>query len=348
MTRKPSPAAPKPSDRVVIFGEVLCDLFAPEPGLPLAETPHLIPRLGGAPANVAVQLARLGVPTSIITATGHDPFGARLRLGLAHEGVDVSAVAIRNDRRTGVTLVEVDHDGERRFFGFRENSADLSLDDADLERPAARRLLRAARIVHTGTVSLRSPSSRRATRALQTAARARGTLVSLDVNLRPGMFPSLPLLLKLASAAVARADVVKATREEAVALLGKKASDEALVVDLLSRGPRLVMLTFGEEGALIANRQAAVRLLPLRRERAVDVTGAGDAFVGGALSWLFRRGFGGPGVDRKSLDALVAADLGRLGFEAGLCGAAVVTSLGATTGMLTGHGLAARIAEVGR
>ena len=315
--------------RVVVFGEVLCDLFAPTSGL-IAQAAHLVPRLGGAPANVAVQLARLGVPTSLITATGADPFGVRLLAELTREGVDVGAVACRPQRRTGVTLVEVDDDGERRFFGFRENSADLSLDVEDIERPAATDAMSGASILHTGTVSLRSPSSRRATRALQKRARAGGAIVSLDVNLRPGMFPSLPELLRLANAAVCAADVVKATREEAVALLGRDDDDDALAAWLLSRGPRLALLTFGEEGCLLATRRASTRLRPLRDTRTIDATGAGDAFVGAALAWLWRQR-----VDRAGLDALTVDDLDALGRQAGIAGAAVVTAMGATTAMLT-------------
>ncbi len=326
-----------PRGRVVVFGEVLCDLFAPTSGL-IAEADHLVPRLGGAPANVAVQLARLGVPTSLITATGADPFGVRLRQELEREGVDVDAVACRPLRRTGVTLVEVDADGERRFFGFRENSADLSLDVEDTECPAARRAVRGAAILHTGTVSLRSPSSRRATRALQQRARAGGALVSLDVNLRPGMFPSLPLLLRLANAAVGAADIVKATREEARALLGKAASDAGLVKSLLARGPRLVLLTFGDEGCLLATRKTSVRLYPGQATRTVDATGAGDAFVGAALAWLWRRK-----LQRADLDELGGDELSALGLQAGIAGAAAVTAKGATTAMLSQAALEQRV-----
>ncbi|MDP2343731.1 MAG: carbohydrate kinase [Deltaproteobacteria bacterium] len=341
----PRPTPPQPrtsggSRRVVVFGEVLCDLFAPTSGL-IAAAPHLVPRLGGAPANVAVQLARLGVPTSLITATGADPFGVRLHDELKREGVDTSALATRPLRRTGVTLVEVDDDGERRFYGFRENSADLSLDVADTERPAAKKAMRGAAILHTGTVSLRSPSSRRATRALQKTARAGGALVSLDVNLRPGMFPSLPILLRLANAAIGAADVVKATREEAQALCGKRSSDKVLVEGLLARGPRLVLLTFGDEGCLLATRKSSVRLRPVHDTRTVDATGAGDAFVGAVLAWLFKRQ-----TTRVQLDALRVDELKDMGLEAGIAGAAVVTAMGATTAMLSRATLDARVSAM--
>jgi sugar/nucleoside kinase (ribokinase family) len=74
--------------RVVVFGEVLCDLFAPRAGQPLQQAAALIPHLGGAPANVAVQLARLQVPVALLTAVGSDPLGLRLLDELGVEGVD--------------------------------------------------------------------------------------------------------------------------------------------------------------------------------------------------------------------------------------------------------------------
>jgi fructokinase len=324
----------------VVFGEVLCDLFAPEAGQSLAHTPHLVPRLGGAPANVAVQLALLDVPTRLVTAVGRDPFGLRLRQQLSLHGVDTSAVKEDGQRRTGCTLVEVDHSGERRFFGFREKSADLALGPADVEVAAVRRALERAGVVHTGTVSLRAPSSRQATARLHRRARAAGAIVSVDVNLRPGMFPSLPLLLRLANGAAGAADVVKATRDEAIQLRGRKGADDALADFLLDKGPRLVLLTFGEEGALLATRRRRVRVDPVVVDRAVDVTGAGDAFVGAVLAWLLRQGVAPDDLDDLDDDGLASA-----GREAAACGAAVVTALGATTNM---HSLALLRGQVGK
>ncbi len=310
---------------VVVFGEVLVDLFAPAPGVPLVDADALVPMVGGAPANVAVQLARLAVPVRLVSAVGADPLGARALRTLQTEGVDVRAVRRRADCRTGVTLVEVGADGERRFFPFRENSADLSLSPADVDL----RVLRGATAVHTGTVSLRTPSSRAATRALVRAARARGVMVSLDVNLRWGMFPSRALLLRVARAALRQADIVKATRDEARVLLGApRALDGELAQRVLARGPRLVLITADAEGALVATQGIAVHVAA-SSVAAVDATGAGDAFVGAVLAKLRELG-----ATRESLAALDAAALHEIGRAGCAAGAAAVTALGATTAMV--------------
>jgi fructokinase len=316
---------------LVVFGEVLCDLFAPRPGLPLAEAAALVPHLGGAPANVAVQAARLGVPVALVTAVGPDPFGDRLRRLLVAEGVDVTALMVKPGRRTGVTLVEVDRTGERTFFGFREASADLALTPADASTPVSRRLMRFARAFHSGTVSLRNEGSRDATEALQDAARSKGALISLDVNLRPGMYPSTTLLVERASRAVERADVVKATREEAAQLCGagrRRLGIRRLATMLLERGPGLVIITDGDAPLCIATRQRHVVLdaIPVK---VVDATGAGDACCGAVLATLLAMNIG---VD--DLDTLDDGQLLRLADVGRRAGAAAVRALGATTGML--------------
>ncbi|MBM4281744.1 MAG: carbohydrate kinase [Deltaproteobacteria bacterium] len=332
---------------VVVFGEVLCDLFAHRVAEPLSRTAAFVPLQGGAPANVAVQLARLGVPTTLVTAVGADPLGARLRASLRDDGVDTRCVVERPGCRTGVTFVEVESSGERRFFGFRDNSADLSLARADVESAAVRRALQRAALAHTGTVSLRSPSARQATQALQRAARAAGALVSLDVNLRPGMFPSLARLLSLARTAVRRADVVKATREEAALVLGhtgrprrgrpQRALDDALVDGLLALGPKLALLTLGEDGAVVAVGGARARV-PAPRVEVVDATGAGDGFMGAVLAELslLPRGQGGA-LAPDALDVLDEASLAALAMVGCRAGAAVVTAVGATTAMRRGR-----------
>jgi fructokinase len=327
---------------VVVFGEVLCDLFAHRIGERLSETPAFVPLQGGAPANVAVQLARLGVPTTLVTAVGNDPLGERLTASLAADGVDTRCIAVRPQRRTGVTFVEVDPSGDRRFFGFRENSADLSLGSDDVKRAGVTRALKTAAVVHTGTVSLRSPSARQATTTLQRAARSAGALVSLDVNLRPGMFPSLEQLLRLARRAVARVDVVKATRQEAEQVLGipplrrlsaraVRAHDDALVDGLLACGPRLVLLTLDEAGAVVATRTARARVAAPRVD-VVDATGAGDGFMGAVLAELAAVALWRADLDDLEQPALAA--LGAIGCRAG---SAVVTAVGATTAMVRGQ-----------
>lgn len=313
-------------DGVVVLGEALCDLFTPAPGTLFSEASSFVPHLGGAPANVAVQLARLGVRSALLGAVGNDPLGSRVLADLARERVDTRAVRRVSGYRTGVTLVEVAADGERRFTPLADRRADLAVGTHDVE-PA---WIGGFAAVHTGTVGLRAPGSRAAHRALAAAARAASRMVSLDVNLRWGMYPSREVLLRHARAAVRRADVVKATREEARALLdaGARAGPLSLARGLLDLGPRLVLLTLDVDGAFLATRLRAVEVPALPVE-VVDATGAGDAFHGAALAWLVSRQ-----VTRAGLADLDEEALHMLGAVACRAGSICCTAVGATTAMV--------------
>jgi fructokinase len=309
---------------VVVLGEVLCDLLPPAPGVALQEAATLTPALGGAPANVAVQVARLGLPTALISAVGEEPLSARVLQTLAEEGVDTSAVIVRERGRLGLTLVAVDADGERAFFPWREGAADQTLSAQEIDEALVRR----ARCLVRGTVSMRSDAVRGATRRAVAVAHDAGVPVVLDVNLRRKMFAVESELLALARESVADAQVVKATREEAAAVLeAPDLDDEALIDGLLEAGPELVLLTLGHEGAWAATRRARVRL-PAPDVHVVDATGAGDAFLGAATATLFA------GEPPTSLARLGAPALTSLLQTANAAGAAACTALGATAGLL--------------
>jgi fructokinase len=317
----------KKQNGVLVLGEVLCDLFPPKPGISFSSAGELVPLLGGAPANVAVQCARLGVRTALVSAVGADPLGARLVQELAAEGIDASRVAQRKGWRTGVTLVEVDLDGERRFYPLADRRADLSLspDDVDVA------FVRTFAAVHTGTVGLREASPRAAHKKLVEAAHEAGVMVSLDVNLRWGMYRSREDLLRRAKAAIKHAHVVKATADEARALLNATARAGAATLaqrffDELGQktNTELVMITLDAGGALLATRTHVVSVAA-PAVAVVDATGAGDAFVGAALARLVRM----PSRPRD----LDAAQLRDVGTSACAAGSAARTALGATTAM---------------
>lgn len=317
-------------DGVLVLGEVLCDLFPPRAGVSFSDARALTPLLGGAPANVAVQCARLGVRTAMVSAVGADPLGARLVKELNAEGVDTSRVALRLGWRTGVTLVEVDENGERRFYPLADRRADLSLSERDIDP----RQVKQFQIVHTGTVGLREPAPRRAHARLVAAAKKSGALLSLDVNLRPGMYRSRDDMLRRARSAIRQAHIVKATADEARALLGATGMQPAAIADkmfakLAGRDTGLFMLTLDAGGAYLATRTARASVAA-PEVRVIDATGAGDAFVGAALAWLCTR----VKADSLALASLDAAELTSLGVRACAAGSAACTALGATSAMM--------------
>jgi fructokinase len=253
---------------------------------------------------------------------GDDPLADRLIEALQKEGIRTDLVLRKPEAKTSITLVEVDDNGDRRFYPFWEKSADLAIDvdDIDEERVAH------AALFHHGTVSLRSPACRRATQKAVRAARRGGAIVSLDVNLRYGMFATREQLQARARSAIKTADVLKITDDEAQDLYGASTLD-GWADRLHKEGVSLVMLTRGPEGALLSSRSGRVRV-PSEQVKAVDATGAGDSFMGTALAELMRRK-----VARGDLAALDDEALAEIGRRACRSGALTVTALGATAAM---------------
>src|SRR5262245_59373605 len=183
MSAADSPARPRDLD-VVCFGGAIVDFFPARTGVPLAEVETFHRHLGGAPANVAVGLARLGLRSALVTLVGADEFGRFIRAELLREGVDVSGVGTHRTARTGVTFVAVGPSGERSFTFYRHPSADPLVAPVDVDA----QLLARGRVFHFGSSTLAREPARSATLAALAEAREAGCLVSCDPNWRPHLW----------------------------------------------------------------------------------------------------------------------------------------------------------------
>jgi fructokinase len=267
---------------VVCLGEALIDFVADTSGVSLVDCPGFRKAAGGAPANVAVGLARLGVPARFLGKVGEDPFGHFLARTLADAGVDVSGLRFDAGARTGLAFVSLQADGERDFVFYRHPSADMRLTPAEID-PAS---FRDAGVFHFGSITLITEPSRSATLAAIEVARNTGCVLSYDPNLRLPLWPDAESARKAILAVMPVADVVKVSDEEAVFLHGDV---EACARALLGQGPSLVLVTLGAEGCryFTAAHQGHV---PGFSVTAIDTTGAGDGFVAGLLAHLSESG----------------------------------------------------------
>ena len=118
--------------KVVAIGELLIDFVPQQKGCALDEVTHFERVAGGAPANVAAAVARLGGNASMISQVGEDAFGTHILKVLQGNGVDVSAVFRTKRANTGLAFVSLDATGNREFSFFRNPSADLFLDEAQI------------------------------------------------------------------------------------------------------------------------------------------------------------------------------------------------------------------------
>ena len=271
----------KPSQpTVVCLGEVLVDFVALEDSLPLEQATTFHRAAGGAPANVAVALARLGTHSSFMGKVGGDAFGRSLRRILAEQGVDLSGLVEDSAARTPLAFVGSDGLGGRSFVFYHDGMADTLLRPDEINRD----LIAQARVFHFGSVTLAAEPSAAATLAAARWARASGCLVSFDPNVRLELWDSPRRALESILNALQMVDVVKVSSDELEFLTGT--SDPAQACRLLrEHGPALAVVTLGAEGSYFDALTCAGHVPGVRVE-AVDSLGAGDAFVAGLLAGI--------------------------------------------------------------
>lgn len=241
--------------------------------------PAYRPGYGGDTSNCAIAAARQGARTAYLSAVGDDSFGRELRALWRHEGVDDGAVRTDPAAPTGLYIITPSPAG-RDFAYYRAGSA------ASRYRPEhlPLELLPRTRIVQLSGISQAigdGPCD--AGFRLIEAAREAGCEVAYDTNLRLKLW-SLERARAVMHGAVERCTIALPSVDDSRALTGLDDAD-AIADAYLRRGPRVVALKLGAEGALIATPERRERLAP-NKVVAVDATGAGDTFDGAFLARL--------------------------------------------------------------
>ena len=270
---------------VLAHGELLIDFVPTVSGVTLIEAPAFIKAPGGAPANVAVGLAQLGMSAGFLGQVGDDAFGHFLAQTLREKGVDVSTLAFSTEARTALAFVSLKADGERDFMFYRNPSADMLYAPADVDRHAA--AIKAAKCFHYGSISLISEPSRSAALYAIGLAQQAGALISYDPNLRLPLWPSAEAARAGMLAAWPYAHVIKVSEEELEFLTGLKDVDAA-VKTLWHDNLRALLITRGKDGCYYYTPKfhGAVSGFSVSP---VDTTGAGDGFVAGMLKGLLEQ-----------------------------------------------------------
>jgi fructokinase len=265
---------------VVTFGELLIDFVPTQTGKDLASAEMFKKAAGGAPANVAVGLARLGISSAFMGMVGKDGFGRFLADTLREAGVDVSPLRVTDRAGTGVAFVSLRSDGEREFLFYRSPSADMLMSPEDVDEGA----IAAARAFHFGSISLIAEPVRSATLHAVALARQGGKLVTYDPNLRLTLWPDAQAARTGMRLGLAEADVIKIGAEELAFLTGFQDPLEA-ARNLWHPRLRLMAVTRGASGCHWLTPEAA-GTMPGYPVEAVDTTGAGDAFMAGFIAGL--------------------------------------------------------------
>lgn len=236
---------------------------------------------GGDTSNAAVAAARQGASVGYVTALGDDEAGRAFLDLWAREGVDASAVRIDPDAPTGLYFVAHGKDGHV-FSYVRKGSAASTLTTRDI--PFER--IKSAKALHVSGISQAiSTSACDAVFAAIEAARSAGVLVSYDSNLRLKLWP-LTRARAIIHAAMALCDIARPGFDDAIELTGHRDPD-AIADFYLRLGARIVALTLGREGALVATPDERRRISTIAVDF-VDATGAGDCFDGAFLAEYLR------------------------------------------------------------
>ncbi|EOM4398990.1 TPA: aminoimidazole riboside kinase, partial [Escherichia coli] len=293
---------------VWVLGDAVVDLLPESDG-------RLLPCPGGAPANVAVGIARLGGTSGFIGRVGDDPFGALMQRTLLTEGVDITYLKQDEWHRTSTVLVDLNDQGERSFTFMVRPSADLFLETTDLP------CWRHGEWLHLCSIALSAEPSRTSAFTAMTAIRHAGGFVSFDPNIREDLWQDEHLLRLCLRQALQLADVVKLSEEEWRLISGKTQNDRDICALAKEYEIAMLLVTKGAEGVVVCYR-GQVHHFAGMSVNCVDSTGAGDAFVAGLLTGLSSTGLS---TDEREMRRII--DLAQR------CGALAVTAKGAMTAL---------------
>ena len=308
-------AGQREMSRMLCVGEALIDLVAETKTTDVGESELFHRAAGGAVANVAVGIARLGGASSFAGTISRDSFGRFLLRTLVDEGVDVQNVRTVDDHTT-LAFVSRSNAGERGFEFVREPGADSRLTADDV--PASS--LASTGTLHFGGVLLSSEPARSACITIASRARAAGTFVSFDPNARPALFASRSALVQSLREGCAAAHLVKLSEEDLDAI-GLQPSDAPQFQTDITRA---VILSRGARGCTWwCEGRGGTVLAP--KVKVVDTTGAGDAMMA-AILWCLDTNHS------TQLSADAVADAARAGCVAG---AIACTKVGAIPSLPT-------------
>lgn len=268
---------------IFTLGEALIDFVPSESGLSLAEVSGFYKRFGGAPANVAMGLAKLGSGAGFIGKVGKDSFGDFLENKFVEAGVDVNQLRRTDSANTTLAFVSLTKEGDRDFVFYRDPGADELLKPKEIDEEA----LGKARVFHFGSISLTQEESRKATKRAIRVSRNEGVKVSMDPNIRLNLWDDHSELKESVLGLLGKVDILKLSEEEVEFLTG---TNDLLsgVTELTDLGPGPILVTLGESGCLYYYKDNVERLEGHGVE-VKDTTGAGDGFMAGFLHKLLEK-----------------------------------------------------------
>lgn len=294
----------------ISIGEILID-FAPT-----GEDDTYKANPGGAPANVACVLSKLGCKTAFVGKIGNDSFGKQCKSALKNVNVNTDYLIISDDEPTTLAFVCLDKNGNREFSFYRDNTADVNLNDRDIERISEIQ----AEVFHFGSVSLTKEPSRTAVLKAVENAKKSGMIISYDPNLRLPLWKSANEAKNVILDTLHYAEIFKISEEEAIFLFDE--TDCGKVCDIIYKkhATKMIIITRAKNGcyAMINGKSYSSYAYDLKT---IDTTGAGDSFLAGVLYNLLK-------LDKK-IEMLTNEEITYMLDFANAIGSLVTTKMGA-------------------
>ncbi|RWC91171.1 MAG: carbohydrate kinase [Mesorhizobium sp.] len=262
---------------ILCCGEALIDML---PRTTTQGEPAFAPYVGGAVFNTAIALGRLGAPAGFFSGLSSDLFGGQFREALGASKVS-STYAHTSPRPTTLAFVRLNN-GQATYTFYDENTAGRMLTIEDLPQLGGE-----IEAMLFGAISLISePAGSAYEEFMRREHEAR--VMMLDPNIRPNFIPDKAKHLRRIREMMAMADIVKLSDED-LNWFGEAGSHEDVVRNWLDRGPKLIVVTHGSEGAVGYSKQHRVTVMP-ETVKVVDTVGAGDTFNAGILASLHEQG----------------------------------------------------------
>lgn len=266
---------------IVGLGELLID-FTPagnsESGMAIFER-----NPGGAPANMLTAANKAGLSTAFVGKVGNDMHGLFLKKTLEDADINTSNLIVADDVFTTLAFVTLNENGERDFSFARKPGADTQIRFEEIDKACFD-----TKVFHVGSLSLTDDPAKTATFEAVKAAKANGAIISYDPNYRAPLWSDVETAKVNMQSLLPYADMIKISDEETDLLTPYKEPEKAAAY-LLENGLKIVAVTLGADGALIACAKGSA-VVPGFKSKVVDTTGAGDSFWGGFVSMVLGTG----------------------------------------------------------
>lgn len=265
--------------KVLCPGEALIDFVSMDIGKSLKETNGFIKKAGGAPANVAAAISKLGCEAYFCGSVGNDAFGDFLEDTLIANNINTELMFKLNDHNTTFTFVSLMKDGERDFEFTRD--ADEYLQFEYVEKKLDR-----FDLFHFGSATaFLDGQLKEAYYKIKDYALKNNKLMSFDANYREVLFgDKQEVFINCCKEFIAESDIVKLSDEETMLISGMENIEEA-AKSIVELGCKNLIVTLGKRGALVTTNESQV-LVPTKEIEMKDATGAGDAFIGSVLAQI--------------------------------------------------------------